>query len=98
MMIYVKNNIIPSKGFKAITLWPFVFYKGKPLTPVQKNHEKIHGEQQKELLILIFYLIYLIETVFKGYKNISFEKEAYKHEANFNYLNERICFAMWRNI
>jgi hypothetical protein len=57
----------------------------------------IHGKKQQiELLIIPFYIIYL-EAIFKGYKNISFEKEAYRKEQDFDYLKRRKIFAMWRN-
>ena len=95
-MILIKNNIIPFKGYKAITLYPFVFYKGSFPTFTTLNHENIHGRQQKELLIIPFYIIYLIEFLFKGYRNISFEKEAYGNASNSEYLKTRKWFSMWR--
>lgn len=90
-MIYIKNKHYPPKGFRAITHWPFVFYK--TLRNDTVRHETIHGMQQKELLIIFFYLIYLIEWIFKGYRNISFEKEAYENETNHMYREERKLFA-----
>jgi hypothetical protein len=66
------------------------------------HHEKIHHRQQLELLIVPFYLIYLINYLFnliryrehfKAYKEIVFEREAYKMEPDLNYLNERKMFA-----
>ena len=93
-MKVVRNSIIPFKGYKAITIWPFIFVRKEcSFDEVDLNHENIHGRQQLELLILFFYLVYLIELVFKGYKRISFEKEAYANESNLNYLKERKCFA-----
>jgi hypothetical protein len=89
-MIYIKNKYYPFKNYIAITHWPFVFYK--KLGVNTKNHEAIHGEQQKELLIVVFYLIYFIEWVFKEYKNISFEKEAYANEKDTDYLEKRKRF------
>lgn len=62
------------------------------------NHEKIHLRQQLELLVLPFLLWYLLEFLFqlvrygdryKAYKNICFEREAYSHEMNEHYLEER---------
>ncbi len=49
----------------------------------------------KEMLYVFFYLWYLIEWLIRlfgkgnAYRNISFEKEAYLHDHNRNYLNER---------
>jgi len=93
-MKFIKTKRYPAKGFNAITHWPFVFYKKDNL--IMRRHESIHGEQQKELLIVFFYLIYFIEWIFKGYRGISFEKEAYKHQSDPNYLKNRKHFAQWR--
>lgn len=96
-MVIIKNNIIPFKGFKAITLWPFIFVrKNYSFNEIDLNHENIHGKQQLELLIILFYIIYLVEWLFKGYRDISFEKEAYNNEDNLNYLKTRKQFAQWR--
>ena len=93
-MIYIKTKHYPFKGFNAITHWPFVFYKKD--SKVMRRHEEIHGAQQKELIIIFFYLAYFVEWIFKGYMNISFENEAYKNQSNINYLKERKRFAQWR--
>ena len=69
------------------------------------NHERIHIRQQLELLILPFYVLYLIEFaigIFKyknrlnAYLNISFEREAYKHDFDLNYLKCRNWWA-WKD-
>jgi len=100
-MITIKNNIIPFKGFTAITLWPFVFVRKdreQDYTHTVENHEAIHGEQQKEMLIVLFYAWYLIEWLIKwvyyrnsltAYKNISFEREAYSNQNDIVYLDIR---------
>jgi len=41
-MIIIKNKIFPFKGFKAITIYPFIFTRSK-LSDIDKNHEEIHG-------------------------------------------------------
>ena len=62
------------------------------------NHEKIHLRQQRELLVLLFYIIYGFEWgikffIYKNgyltYKNLSFEREAYQNENNLSYLKSR---------
>ncbi|CAL2075786.1 hypothetical protein T190611E02C_10244 [Tenacibaculum sp. 190524A05c] len=62
------------------------------------NHEKIHLRQQKELLVIFFYLFYVVEWIIKliqfrngylAYINLSFEREAYQNESNLNYLKSR---------
>jgi len=94
-MIKIINNVIPFKGFSAMTIWPFLFCRKEP-TPSTINHENIHARQQLECLLIPFYLIYFVEWIFKGYKNISFEKEAYSNQSNKDYLHSRKLFNMWR--
>ncbi|WP_318543494.1 hypothetical protein [Marixanthotalea marina] len=62
------------------------------------NHEKIHLRQQLELLVVVFYLIYITEFLIRyyqygtwqlAYKNISFEREAYANERDRGYLKQR---------
>jgi hypothetical protein len=62
------------------------------------NHEKIHLEQQLELLVIPFFVIYGLEFLFRllkhrnwylAYKNISFEREAYINENKLDYLKKR---------
>jgi hypothetical protein len=88
---------------KAITLWPFIFAR-EPLSPVVENHERIHLAQQRELLVVGFYLAYVFEFFFyflrgarkeAAYYSISFEAEAYQHERNLDYLKTRQPYA-WR--
>ena len=52
-----------------------VFYKGT-LSERTKNHEAIHWQQQKNCGFYYFIFIYLFEWIFKGYRNISFEKRS----------------------
>ena len=93
----VLNKLIPFKGFKAMAIWPFIFVRKEcKFGNVDLNHEQIHLKQQLELLIIPFYIIYLIEWIFKGYKKISFEKEAYTYEEDLGYLKRRKIFAQWR--
>ena len=69
------------------------------------NHEKIHTRQQKELLFAGFYLLYIIEWLFRmlqyrnfqqAYLNISFEREAYSYGKDLDYLNRRQSYAWIR--
>jgi hypothetical protein len=92
--------IMPKLNVNAMALFPFILLKN----PTQKkdlvliNHEKIHLQQQLELLVLPFYFLYLLnyflnlvkyKNHYKAYYNIAFEREAYKAERNLNYLAER---------
>lgn len=98
-MILISKYLVP-KGYTGITIFPFVFLKHKDLKNdlVLINHEKIHLRQQLELLIFLFYFLYLLEFVFRliqyrnwytAYKNISFEREAYINQTDTNYLKNR---------
>lgn len=98
-MILIFKYIVP-RGYTSITLFPFVFLKNRNLkfNSILINHEKIHLRQQLELLILPFYIWYTIEFIIKliyfkkwneAYKNISFEKEAYKNEKDLDYIKSR---------
>ncbi|MDO1512143.1 hypothetical protein Q2T41_05680 [Maribacter confluentis] len=92
------------KNYVGLSLWPFIFLKNGSLKEdiVLINHEKIHLKQQRELIILPFYIWYitewLIRTIcymdsYKAYQNISFEREAYAHEQDLTYLSRRKTFS-----
>ena len=54
-MVKVYNNIIPLKGFVALTMWPLLFIRKAAawlFDAEDENHENIHGAQQKEMLIV----------------------------------------------
>lgn len=99
MIVIVCKYLIP-KGYRGLTLFPFVFLLNKKdkANYCLLNHEKIHIKQQLELLIVLFYIWYVIEFLYllylykdtkKAYLNISFEKEAYSNEKDYNYLQNR---------
>ena len=49
----IYNDIIPFKGYKALTLWPWIFIRNGAKARFNERterHENTHGEQQKELL------------------------------------------------
>lgn len=97
------------RNYVGLSLWPFIILKNTDLKRdlVLINHEKIHLQQQKELLIIPFYLLYFAEWIvrsllyldfYKGYQNISFEREAYFNEKNLNYLEQRSAFGFLRYV
>lgn len=99
MILLVKPKLL-RKNFNGITLWPFVVLKHHSLKEdaIFLNHERIHFRQQAEMLVVFFYLWYGLEFLVrwlqygnrhKAYKNISFEREAYQNENNFDYLKMR---------
>lgn len=104
-MKIIYNNIIPFKGFKAINLCGILFArKGSNIGKKTINHETIHSKQIFECLIIFFYLWYVIEYIIRlfqyqnahtAYRNISFEREAYSNENDFNYLDNRKLFSFF---
>lgn len=97
-IFYTKH--LPVKGFRAINLFGVIFAR-KEFSPLPKyvlNHEAIHTRQLVELLFFGFYIWYLTEWLirwiqykdkFLAYKNISFEREAYENDDNFEFLSHR---------
>lgn len=90
----------------AVTVFPFIFVRHKSMRSdiVLVNHESIHIAQVVELLVFPFYMMYFCEflvrliqyrNTHKAYLNISFEREAYAHEADLNYLKRR---GLWQFI
>jgi hypothetical protein len=104
MPIVSTTLLLLPKRFHAITIFPFIFLRhGGSENEILINHERIHLRQQAELLILPFYLWYIIEYLLKliiyrnhdkAYRNISFEREAYRNDADVAYLKRR---KMWSN-
>ena len=84
-------------NINAITIAFCVFSVGE-IDKTTKNHESIHWAQYKECLILLFPLLYGISylinlckrmTGAQAYREIWFEREAYKHQADPGYLSNR---------
>lgn len=89
----------------AITLWPFIILSPKNNNDITINHEKIHLEQQKELFIVFFYILYAFYWIkgliafrdkYEAYMSIPFEKEAYQNDHDFEYLKNRKRYS-WIN-
>lgn len=101
------NKYIPFKDFVAINLFGVLFVREENQDFLDKetiNHESIHTEQMKEMLYIFFYIWYIIEWIIRfiififktnenTYHNISFEKEAYHNDQDFNYLSKRKHYA-----
>lgn len=105
-IVRTKIPFLPPKGYRAITLGCFIFMrKGVTADKRLLVHEGIHWAQEKELLIIGFYLLYVLEFIFNlfrygkwkaAYRNISFEREAKTNEMLSSYLEYRPRFA-WRS-
>lgn len=103
MKVIVAKYLTPV-GFRAITLFPFVIVRSKEalLDPYLLNHERIHIHQQRELLVVFFYVGYVLEFLVRwmvlrdrkeAYRAISFEQEAYTNENDPHYLKRRSLFS-----
>lgn len=103
MILIVSKYLIP-KGFRGLTIFPFIIVKDKEEKDFLSLllHEKIHIRQQLELLVLPFLIWYAIAFLFRwvqfknkkeAYRNISFEREAYANEKDLNYLKSRPFWA-----
>jgi hypothetical protein len=106
-MKIIYNSILPIKGYTAINLFSLVFVRKEynPISNRIKNHEAIHTAQGKELLWIFFYLLYVTEWLIRliqyrdrklAYRNISFEREAYANDRNFDYLKNRKCYSSFK--
>ena len=91
LMIHTRH--FPPRRFHAITLFPFIFYNGDPMTERDLRHETVHLWQQAVLLVVPFYLLYLLFWVFnlvryrdslRAYREIPFERSAYLLEKQNN--------------
>ena len=102
-MIIIRNNLIPFRGYSAVTIWPFIFVRRSAwYSNDTDRHERIHGRQQLEMLLLLFYLWYGVEYLVRlcitrsrsrAYRSVSFEQEAYAHECDQDYLKHRRLYA-----
>lgn len=102
-MKIIRNRFVPFPQFAAINLFGVLFCRPNArITPTLINHERIHTAQILEMGIIFFYIWYVVEWTIKlfssgnAYMRISFEREAYRHERDLNYLKERKLFAWWK--
>ena len=104
-MIKIYSNIIPFKWFMAMTVWPLLFIRKSAaynFNETDERHEEIHGEQQKELLLVGFYVLYSLFFLFllvkhrnwdKAYRANPFEREEYFYDGDEGYPNRRHHFS-----
>src|SRR6188474_2523663 len=96
MIVEIKNLHVG-----GMAIFPFIFIKSS-IKEERKiyliNHERIHLRQQVELLFIPFYFLYLLFYFINlvkyrnhdiAYRNIIFEREAFAHERDLEYLNKR---------
>lgn len=96
-MLILHVPFIPARG---MALFPFILVKDARdrQDACLLRHERIHLRQQAELLVIPFYVWYLLEYLwhrfrgmghFSAYLRISFEREAYEHDRDPQYLQRR---------
>ena len=100
------TNLFSFGKASAITIFPIIFLKYAFFKDNREliRHERIHLRQAVELGVVFFYFWYLCEFTVrfaryqdfdKAYRNISFEREAYRHEDDPHYLSSRKIWAFW---
>ena len=108
-MFIIVTKYLFKKRFLGATVWPFILIREPRLKSDSffMNHERIHYRQQQELLVVLFYVWYGLEYLVRliqfrnrreAYKNISFEREAYKNEKDLEYLYHRPSFKFLRYV
>ncbi|MGB3617237.1 MAG: hypothetical protein WBA12_03905 [Catalinimonas sp.] len=96
---------VPRLHVGGMALWPLILTRGRRPSARLLNHERIHLRQEWELGVGPFYVWYFAEYAYHrarglrhdaAYRAISFEREAYAHEADFTYLHRRPLWAFRR--
>jgi len=95
-------NRIFSINFEGFTFYPFILLSGENTEKDIYNHELIHIQQTEETFFIGYILILVTQYTFnlckyrnlyKAYRNLAFEKEAYDNMKNLDYLKSRKKFA-----
>jgi hypothetical protein len=107
VFLWIVSKLLLRGGYRAITLWPFVFLADRSLNGNSRlmRHERIHLRQQAELAVILFYIIYVYDYLMgrikgldhdRAYRNIRFEREAFQNENDPGYLMSRKTWAVFR--
>lgn len=95
-MIKIKSslllNIITFGQAKAMSLFVFLIYKDS-LSEVRERHETIHYKQGIELGFVLFWILYLWFSLFRGYWRNPFEMEAFQNQSDDQYLKNRKSYS-----
>ncbi len=103
--IIVECHLLQKTWFKGIMLFPFIVLDRKINRKNVTNHETIHFYQARELLVIPFYVIYILNYLVNllrflnhtdAYLNVIFEKEAYRFQHNMTYISKRKPYAWLR--
>lgn len=95
-----RTRHFPPKHYDAINILGVIFcHPGIYLSRELINHERIHTAQMIEMGFVFFYIWYLIEWLFRlfmkgrAYTSLAFEREAYAHMDEPDYLKHRRPYA-----
>lgn len=106
-MIILCQTLFKNTKINGMALFPFILLRN-PADKTNKrllNHEQIHLRQQAELLVVFFYIWYVLEYYYwffklkkrhDAYRRISFEREAYAHESDLDYLKKRQWYSFFK--
>ena len=93
---------VSSLWVEGMAVYPFIFLKTKSPARLLINHERIHLRQQIEMGLVVFYIWYFAEYLIRlvqykkhylAYLHISFEREAFLNQQDFDYLKNRKFWA-----
>jgi hypothetical protein len=91
-------NRVVGVEMEAVTLGPVILFEGKAEDEVLVRHECIHAEQYKDLGYIGFPFVYVYDYIRNRMRGMSShdaytatraEKEAYNHESDRSYLEQR---------
>ena len=89
-MRIIENDIISFGTFEAMTIGPYIFCKdANELDEKGINHEAIHWEQQKELLVIGFYLLYIALWIIEVGRCVFNNERGYDTSKNKNGVFKR---------
>lgn len=84
----MEMKYFPFKGFLAMSWCGYLITKDKSkITPIVKNHERIHLDQALQFKSWIHYYLTYLWYWLKclSYRNNPFEVEAFMNQYNYNY-------------
>ena len=98
---------VSSLWVEGMALFPFILLKTKTPARLLINHERIHLRQQIEMGLVVFYIWYFAEYLIRlvqykkhylAYLHISFEREAFRNQDDFEYLEKRKFWAFLKYV
>jgi hypothetical protein len=102
MIKIIRTKCLPAVIKALTTPWAIYARPKARLNEVDVNHESIHAKQWAELFYIVFIFWYVIEYFVHllkhrkhsvAYRRISFEREAYSHQHEEDYLKTRKPYA-----